>query len=101
MQKVRVIEGRKLHIALSGPELRTLGEALRWASTECAARAAGHRASAEYAEQLPRCMGDPDMGALLVADGYDADRRRYDALLRRVAAAALDAGMGGGAPDVG
>lgn len=100
MQKIRVIEGRKLHIALSGPELRTLGEALRWASTECAARAAGHRASAEYST-LPRCMAEPDVGALLVADGYDADRRRYDALLRRVAAAASDAGMGGGAPDVG
>lgn len=100
MQKVRAITGRKLHIALSGPELRTLGEALRWASTECAARAAGHRASAEYTE-LPRYMGDPDMGALIVADGYDEERRRYDALLRRVAAAASDAGMGGGAPDVG
>lgn len=100
MRTLRVIERRKLHLALTGPELRTLAEGLRWAATECAARAAGHRASAEYST-LPRCMAEPDTGALLVADGYDAERRRYDALLARIASAARAAGLEGGGPDAG
>lgn len=32
---VRLNPERKLHLALTLAELRTLGEALRWASTEC------------------------------------------------------------------
>lgn len=91
---VRLNAERKLHLALTLAELRTLGEALRWASTECVARAAGHRASAAYSD-LPRSLCEPDAGALLLADGYDADRLRFDSLLHRVAAAAQCAGMGG------
>lgn len=93
---IKVIRGKMVHIVLTPAQVRTACEALQWAATECVGRsAAAERRGTVYA-RLPRCVSDTDVGALIAADSYAADARRYDALLWDIARAAQAAEQDGG-----
>ena len=80
---------RRIHLALSGEELRLLAEALEIASAELLGRAAAHRACKRYA-QLGAALRTSEGGHELAAEMDERDAQLYWQMLIR-----LDAALGG------